>query len=758
MIKRTTSCLLSILICLVGVAMPMNSTAWAQEVTQADIDRTIDELQKYLYSKQDPEDGAWYGKYHKKGDDPIKNKNVGGPTAIATLALLSSGESMQDPRIAKSLEWLAEAEMMGTYALSLRAHCWSYLPGDFLPLLERDASSLLESTGALSKFNYYVYPHPNITGGGEFGSGSRGRVIKRTDNSTTQYGILAIWQAAKRGAKISDKFWENAVVHFLEEQNEDGGWTYGANGTSRPTMTCAGLTVLYVAQQELLRDKDIADPNLQAVIDRGLAYMDKRFKDPGSVHGGVGYYYYGVERVGLASGRKYMGGEDWFKSIASKIVHERRGDSLVNRSFELMFLARGNVPIWINKLEIPGYAWRNRPNDIYFLNSYMSTYRERDLGWQIVSIEEDSTRWLNAPILYLSGRDDLELTDTQVANLKQYLDLGGVLWANPERGSSQFQASIEALAKRMYPELPEMENVPAGHPLSQLIQPVGSPTARLRVKSLNNGVRDLILMPSEDWGMAWQRDENPGSTDPWKVAINLYAMASERGVMHPRLETPFEPRTEATAKGSISVAWVVPEGQGNLESEAYTLLGNTLFNATQMSLDVKVMTPAELATAADVGFAHLAGTDATTLPDSELEALVAFVNGGGTLLVENLGGRSGFIDQIEPRLASLMGTSTQRLVRPVITTASGLEGGEPVNRILLRPYSVLTRGSSSGLTMSQFKVDNRPGILLSRQDLTLGMMGIRQWGIDGYAPETARTLMQNLVLYAQQQRGAAVVE
>src|SRR5690606_13908951 len=112
----------------------------------------------------------------------------------------------------------------------------------------------------------------------------------------------------------------------------------------------------------------------------------------------------------------------WFEQGAETILKAERGrgsisGNIVDTSFGLLFLARGRVPVWINKISLPGQDWNNRPNDIYELTDYLSDLRERELSWQVVSIDLDSMQWSNAPVAWISSDDKVELTDAQLQNL-----------------------------------------------------------------------------------------------------------------------------------------------------------------------------------------------------------------------------------------------------------------------------------------------------------------------------------------------------
>ncbi|MEM6393382.1 MAG: DUF4159 domain-containing protein [Planctomycetota bacterium] len=759
----------------ISALLSVDATGQSNTLTHEAVVEKIERLKEHIYNQQSSE-GLWHhaGHHPKGAKDPDEFKNIGGPTALNTLALLVSGESMQEPRLRRSIDWLRENDMHGTYGVALRAHVWSYLPEEFMGQLESDAANLLRSTGNRSRFNYWVYPNRRVTSGDEFRTEGRlGRVIMRIDNSTTQYGVLAIWQAVKRGARVRKAFWENAVDHFLDEQlegvvniegrrtNVDGAWAYGkkggGSGEPRKTMTCAGLTVLYIAQQQLFRDRDTPEPNITAAIQRGIDYLDRNgpvtSDGRGGGHGGGGYYYYGIERVALASGKRRFSGEDWFEAIAGRLVNSNAGRGPVEAAFALMFLSRGNVPLWINKLQLPGYDWNNRPNDLYFLNQYMSEYRESDLGWSVVPIDSDWQDWISTPILYLSGREPLELNDAQVAKIKAYIDHGGMLLANPEKNSNAFIKSIEELAQRMYPELGRMRPLGADHPLMSLIMPV-TPSARTRVMSLSNGARDLIVMPRTDWGMQWQADETPGGDPPWAFAVNLYATASERGVMRPRLESPLVNRKARPRTGAVTVVRARLGGNDAplIEPQAMTAYKNQLFNQTGLDLTVRTMPLAAIGDS-KAELLHLAGVERAELTAAEVSAIKKFVENGGTVFVETLGGRGPFVDSMEEAIAEALGERVRRMSsRSPITRGRDLPGAEPIRSVVMRPASVLERGKQRSLSMTVIQVDRRDAVIFSRQDVSLGLMGARWWGINGYATPTASRFMSNLLAFARQQR------
>ena len=119
-----------------------------------------------------------------------------------------------------------------------------------------DAPSKLHPEAA----RYYAAVRQAIRGGRPNGG---------TDNSNTQFGLIAMWVAARHGVPAEDAF---ALIEarFLTSQNTgDGGWGYshaaGGREQSTAAMTCAGLLGLAVGQARgnvgAMRSKEPTDPN-----------------------------------------------------------------------------------------------------------------------------------------------------------------------------------------------------------------------------------------------------------------------------------------------------------------------------------------------------------------------------------------------------------------------------------------------------------------------------------------------------------------
>lgn len=701
----------------------------AQALTDDQVGKTIAAMKKYLYSRQKA-DGSWEqgnGEGHQWGT------NMGGTSAIVTLALLVSGESMQHPKIQNAIKYLRRVDMNATYAVSCRAHCWSYLPYSYKSYLEKDAALLLETSKQhkLGLFNYVP----------KYGD-------SRIDHSVTQYGMLGLWQASKRGINIPGSFWTGIKNHFIKYQNEDGGWGYGNEhrSASYEAMTTSGLTALLVSQQELYRSQKTPNKEIQAAIAKGMNWMDKRYKGGDSWYG-----LYGLERVALASGTRFFNKRDWYQSGAEKIVRSGgagkvgggHGGEEVATSFALMFLSRGRVPVWINKLEVAGQMWNNRPSDLYFLTSHISNLREGEVNWQVVNMDYAPDQWLLAPVAYLSSNEDLKFTDQQKGNLKQYLDRGGMLLANPE--GAYFKQSMKALVEELYPQY-KMRLLEKSHPVYHVLHQIEG-AEKHKIWGMSNGARELVIMFDSDYGYTFQSDRR--KTGPiWDIAMNIFALATNKGVLQNRLIQPFETRKKRNVSGEMIVARAKYDGNWLPEPAAWKLLGNPMFNKTGVNLKTSDVELSALAGTTEK-LVHLAGTHAYTLKPGEKSAIKDYVTNGGTVLVETVGGIGDFAGNLEKQLSDVFKAAAVPLgSSDALISGEGIAGGYDCSRVSWRWRTVQTMAVGSRPRLAAILVNGRPAVLVSHEDISLGMMGLRHWHVMGYSPKSAREMATNIILSA----------
>ncbi len=313
----------------------------------------------------------------------------GGTTALATFALLACGESPQDDRVRAAVAWLEHADVRGTYALGLRAQVWPLLPPD--PAVRRAAARDRELLLAGLR-QRLVGPYAEANG--FFGYGP-GVPAYQYDHSVSQFGVLGLWAAAQVGLEVDAKTWRQMDRAWRSHRRPDGAWCYVAEpfdedpdgggrhhrngspsglGGELLSMTAAGVASLYLTQEGLTTAARCDGNAKDADVAAGLRWMGDHFDDIDANEWSRTWDYYtlfGIARVGLASGYKYIGTTDWFAWGADRLLgrQDRTGgwggeanlllaagtDPIdsggYDTAFALLFLSRGRAPVLFNKLQ-----------------------------------------------------------------------------------------------------------------------------------------------------------------------------------------------------------------------------------------------------------------------------------------------------------------------------------------------------------------------------------------------------------------------
>ena len=131
---------------------------------------------------------------------------------------------------------------------------------------------------------------------------------------------------------------------------------------------------------------------------------------------------------------------------------------------------------------------------------------------------------------------------------------------------------------------------------------------------------------------------------------------------------------------------------------------------------------------------HLSGVEPVEMTDAELDALVAFVSAGGTVLLETAGGLGGFADDAAGQLGRRLGAEAKWLGAddPVISGA-GLRGGTDRRRVEHRRYTAIHGDAEPRPSIGVIAPPSGGRVLVSSRDLSLGALGCGYFRVNGYA-------------------------
>jgi hypothetical protein len=755
-------------IALVLLALLAAPAAPTRAATPKDVDETVAKAVKYLYQVQ--QNGNWEivpSPVNQDGPD-VKGKQWGGLTAMATYALLAAGENPQDPRLAEAITWLLKQDTItGTYALGLRAQVWQFLPekhpqrSQIRAAVKRDRDLLLnamhEKPGESFGFYGYFPKQPNAY-----------------DRSNSQYAVLGMWAAEQAGAEVPTKFWEIQDQVWKKAQNQDGGWEYSGDSPSTATMTAAGVATLFITQDYLLDLKKDCQGNVfNQNIEMGIGWLDRHITQ--LLSGGSYYGMYGVERIGVASGRRYFGALDWYKVGSESLVKSQKPDGawgdendhdnarkVPNTCFALYFLTRGRAPVLMSKLEYTGTTregkagpWNQRPRDLANFSRWMTrNFDNKFTNWQVVNLKVEAQELHDAPILYIAGNEPLNFSDAELAKLRQFAEQGGLILGNADCGNPKFVTGFRALAKKLFPRY-EFRDLEQNHLILNAQQfPASKWKRKPRVQGLSNGVRELmVIAPQEDLSKAWQTRSDKTKEEVFQLGSNLYLYSVKENLGRSKGDTYIVTDTgKGKPERSFKVARLMLGDNADPEPGGWRRLANVLKNSSLATLVVDSVKPGE-GKLAGYKVAHWTGTTKVKLSPKAREEIVAFVNGGGTLLVDAAGGSADFADSATDALLEMFGGEpVRKQLTQALPATHGLYAmeGAKIESFGYRNYArrrVL--GKLSAPRVGAVDVGGRPGVFFSREDLSGSLVGEPVDGIVGYDPDTATAIVRNVLVYAE---------
>jgi hypothetical protein len=780
-------------------ATPASHPAATAPATPEQIEAAIERGKQYLYAHQKP-DGTWEEVSKPELNEPEpatkpksskgakapkpkvrqlemdpKARQWGGLTAVCVYALVAAGENPQDPKLKPAIDFLMKANIQSTYGLGLSAQVWHQIPPSSETRSVATHTMHMLDMGMIrqgSNAGFFGYWTGEKQGTDQTywvdTSGLSPQPKGWHDLSNSQYGVLGMWASEREGAEVPNEFWKSAEEAWKKAQQPDGGWSYQPGRPVTASMTAAGISSLFITLDYTTLDTWTlckgGPPTPE--IDKGMAWMDKHIDEV--MKAGDCYTLYGIERIGAASGRKYFGKVDWFQRGADTLVRKQQKNGgwkgshgeIPNTCFALLFLSRGGAPVMMNKLEYETpraeagavNVWNARPRDLANLARWTGRQLEHDLNWQTVNMEVSPDDLHDAPILYISGSQQMAYSPAKIKKFRQYVEQGGMILGNSDCAKPEFTKSFIRLGADLFPQY-EFRQLPPGHPIYTHEQYNASRwRSRPNVLGLSNGVRELmVLVPDDDPSRAWQTHTYLSHENLFELGADIFLYSVDKKNLLSKgktyIVTP-DPKIKATKK--IKVARVIAGPNPDPEPGGWRRLAAIMHNQYKTDLEVFNAKPGEGSLMA-ARVAHFTGTTAFKLSDPARLELKTFVQNGGTLIIDAAGGNAAFAASAQEELRILFGTQAASEIESPLPKDSPVYN-LPDERITTAGYRVfakesLPRGAKfpmlRGMTFGK-----KIRVFYSPLDLSGGLVGQPVDGIFGYDPQTATELMSAMIRYA----------
>jgi hypothetical protein len=319
-----------ILLTLLGLGLTAGGARAQEGPAPGAVSAAIDRGVAWLLRSQQL-DGSW-----DYGDGPRS-----GHTALIAYTLIKSGLSPKHHALQRVMVHLEGEQADQTYDVALMILALAAHDAD---LHERRIEDLVDQLLDWAEPGGFGYP----TGAG--------------DLSNTQYAALGLWAASRGGVKVSERAWYDLIQATLAYKTSDGGFSYRQNGGGATgSMTAAGVAVLAICRERLGLSERRGDRRRSKKVDDaiqdGLEWLAKNFAvdgNPGAGRRFLGYYLYGLERVGALAETERIGDHDWYREGARFLVDGQSkaghwapslGGGAAQTCFALLFLRRATAPV-----------------------------------------------------------------------------------------------------------------------------------------------------------------------------------------------------------------------------------------------------------------------------------------------------------------------------------------------------------------------------------------------------------------------------
>ncbi len=256
-------------------------------------------------------------------------------------------------------------------------------------------------------------------------------------------------------------------------------------------------------------------------------------------------------------------------------------------------------------------------------------------------------------------------------------------------------------------------------------------------------MRELMVIPTYDWGKSWQGDFF-SVRDAYRITDNLYLYAAGHTVFSQGNAYMVHADSNNTPD-TIKLARLDYASNADPEPSGWRRAAALLHNNDKINLDVQsVKLGAGKLTPANFKLAHITGTTRVTLTDDQQKEIKNYVQAGGVLLIDAAGGSKEFAASMEKELLAIFPEDALQLGTPIPVDDPILKADSPID-YRYRRYLRAGEHRPKGPELYGMKIKDHWAVLLSRQDISNGLVGRDVDGVTGYTPQCATALAINIL-------------
>ncbi len=366
------------------------------------------------------------------------------------------------------------------------------------------------------------------------------------------------------------------------------------------------------------------------------------------------------------------------------------------------------------------------------------------------------------PVLFFSGSRSVRLDGEQLAQLRGYVLRGGMVVCDNIAGSPYFYASMREMVAGAFPES-ALRVVPPDHPLYHMVVDVG----RVRyprnldatepfLEAVYVGCRIGVLVSRYGLGCGWDGREVPfldkavfyDVASARRIGLNLVAYAvgyaeAAREEAKPEL---FGALDERAPTDEFVFAQLRHGGAWNVHPGGAAALLRRLRQHTSLRVSLRrVEVDPARDDLAGYPFLYLAGLDEFAFDDTAVARLRHFLNGAGTLLVNNGLGLSTFDRAARRELKRIL---PEAELQPVPPEHPLYRAVFDTRTVRYTPAAAGADGLEGPPRLEGVTINGALRVIYSPLDIEAGWQGSDHPLARGYDPHSAMALGVNIILYS----------
>jgi len=534
--------------------------------------------------------------------------------------------------------------------------------------------------------------------------------------------------------------------------------------------------------------------HIQPKLDRAFKWLADHF----TVKGNPGqntqsrqrfYYLYALERAGRFSGRRFLGPHDWYRVGAADLVRTQRAGgawALSNQSranfgenketittaFALLFLSKGKRPVVIGKYDHGVPDWDQHPRGVHYLTRSIEKDWQQKLNWQAVRAKGATTSDLfESPVLFMSGRDAIGLTDQEKKTLKDYIENGGFLFAEACQGDGcgdnvPFDKAFRKLMVDLFPDS-QLQPLAADHAIWNAQYKLG-PSRTWPLLGLQACCRTSVVYCPANLSCYWalnrpglqqNRNANPRLLDRIdyckQAGTNVVAYATGRQLKDKPLSDVIDERaTSVLSDRALVLPKLLHNGGADDAPNAWGKILKDLSSAEGLEVKTdKKMIPADEESLADHPFIFVHGRGRISFTEKERAAIRKYLEMGGFIFADSICASKEFADSFRAEMALIIGQDILKRIPDGHGIWIDEKYGSPLTNLSLRikkpeggfpdKPTPIAAPRMDGITF-----DGRLVVLFSPYDLSCAMENKSVSDCSGYTRQDATRIARRIVLYS----------